>query len=213
MYAEILRYMGYTGAADIQMETLISSCLEKLAPVCEPRHVIRRYACTAAGGIVTIDTLKIKSEGLSAHLCGCTQAYLLAATLGAEVDRLIAQRSTVDSAEALCLQACAVSKIEDYCSSIERELSQNISGSALHLRARFSPGYSDFDIAHQTDLLNMLTAHKLIGVAETKSHMLTPLKSVTAVIGVCSKETARTPDKCKSCGKTGCSFKQREVSS
>jgi hypothetical protein len=84
----------------------------------------------------------------------------------------------VDSAEGLCLQACAAAKIEEYCDSVEKELPAH--------RPRFSPGYGDFDITHQTDILRILDAQK-IGLTETKTHMLTPLKSVTAVIGICRR--------------------------
>ena len=225
MYSEILRYMGHAGAPGAQLEMLISSCLEKLGAVCDPRHVIRQFPCTVAGDFVTIETLKIKSRGLAARLSNCIQVYLFAATLGADVDRLIAQRSITDSAEALCTQACAAAQIEDYCNNIEQELLRDISRNGLYLRARFSPGYGDFDIACQTDVLNILQAHKLIGVTETKTHMLAPLKSVTAVIGVSAEETfcaqesaseparlGSPPDKCKICDKTDCSFRLTEVS-
>jgi hypothetical protein len=172
---EILRYMGHTGAADTQMEELISSCLEKLANVCDPRSTMVSLPCTIKDGSVIIDNLNIKSASLAACMKDCDGACLFAATLGAGVDRLINQRMKIDSAEALCLQACAAAKIEEYCDSVEKELPNH--------RPRFSPGYGDFDITHQTDILRMLDAQK-IGLTETKTHMLTPLKSVTAVIGV-----------------------------
>jgi hypothetical protein len=81
----------------------------------------------------------------------------------------------------------------------------------MHLRPRFSPGYNDFDIAHQTDLLRMLQAHKRIGLSETKSHMLTPLKSVTAVIGIGAQDgSPAVKDKCAGCLKTDCQFSSKE---
>ena len=182
-YCDILRYMGHNGKVEKQLETLISSCLEKLAAVLDQRHVIMQLPCTVTDDNVTIDTMKIKSKALAARLNSCTQAYLFAATLGADVDRLIAQRAKMDSAEALCVQAFASVQIEDYCDSIEKELINGAKQQGMQLSPRFSPGYCDFDIAHQTDLLRLLEAHKRIGVSETKSHMLTPLKSVTAIIG------------------------------
>ena len=218
MQNEILRYMGHSGEASIQLEKMISSCLEKLAAVSEPRHVMRQFPCFVSENNVTIDTFNIKSKSLTACLRDCTYVYLLAATLGADVDRLISQRSMADSAEALCLQACASAQIENYCNSVEQELSDNVYQDGLYLRSRYSPGYGDFNITCQTNVLSILNAHKLIGVTETKSHILTPLKSITAVIGVSSQvfhaeETVCMQEhKCKICDKMDCNFREKGFS-
>jgi len=206
-YSVICRYMGYNGPADTQLETLIVSCLEKLASVSTPHYVTTQLSCKVAGNCVTIGELDIESSGLAVHLCNCTQVYLFAATLGAVVDRLISQRVKIDSTEGLCIQACAAAQIEDYCNSIEQEISLSIKDQGLYLRPRFSPGYSNFNIAHQTDILRILQAYKRIGLTETKAHMLTPLKSVTAVIGVSSEMTKCTLNKCADCTTTDCSYK------
>lgn len=206
-YNEILRYMGHTGASDAQLEALVSSCLEKLVAVSAPRHVADQLPCSVTGSTVKIETLMIESEALAGQLRDCTQAVVLAATLGAPVDRLITQRAKIDSAEALCLQACAAAQIEDYCNRVEHELSQEITQRGCYLRPRFSPGYSDFSNTHQTGILRMLQAHKRIGLTETKTHMLTPLKSVTAVIGVGTKMVVCAANKCTVCGKANCSFR------
>ena len=220
-YNEILRYMGHKGAADTQLEALVTSCLEMLNPVSAPHHVTIQLPCLVAENRVTIGELVVESPSLAAHLCNCTQVYIFAATLGAAVDRLITQRGKIDSVEALCLQACATAQIEDYCNGIEQELSRETEDQGLYLRPRFSPGYGDFDIAHQTDILRLLQAHKRIGLTETNAHMLVPLKSVTAVIGIsaempigssvdCEQDKC-VPNKCIDCNKTDCSFKLKEV--
>ena len=206
-YGEILKYMGHRGAVDARLKALIVSSLEKLAPECAPHHVTMQFPCAAAGDCVTIGELNITSKSLAAHLCNCTQAFVFAATLGAAVDRLIAQRVKIDSAEGLCLQACAAVQIEDYCNGIEQGLAHEIKEQGLYLCPRFSPGYGDFDITHQTGILNILQAHKRIGLTETNAHMLTPLKSVTAVIGAAPEKMTHAPsDKCAGCSKTDCSF-------
>jgi hypothetical protein len=209
-YDEIYRYMGHKGAPNAQMEALVAASLEKLAAAYAPLHVTALLPCAVSGNHIQIDTLEIESEKLAEHLCGCTQAYIFAATLGAAVDRLIAQRSKIDSAEALCIQSCAVAEIENYCNCVERKLSEEAGRSALCLRPRFSPGYGDFSITHQTDILRVLQAHKFIGVTETKTHMLTPLKSVTAIIGASRTIAANAkPEKCADCGKTDCPFQDK----
>ena len=53
----------------------------------------------------------------------------------------------------------------------------------LHPTTRFSPGFGDFDIVHQRDILALLDCQKRIGLTLTDSNMLCPTKSVTAVVG------------------------------
>jgi hypothetical protein len=221
---EILRYMEHSGPVTQQLEELILSCLEMLASVSAPRHVMIQLPCTVTADHITIDTLNIKSFSLASCLANCTRVYMFAATLGADVDRLISGRVKIDSAEALCIQACASSQLEDYCGKIEQELAATIAQDSpfcqpeLFFRPRFSPGYGDFDIAHQTDVLRLLNAYKRIGVTETKTHILTPLKSVTAIIGVSPetgsiepkfREQSAEDNNCETCGKSNCRYSKK----
>ncbi|MDR1702298.1 MAG: methionine synthase, partial [Sporomusaceae bacterium] len=48
---------------------------------------------------------------------------------------------------------------------------------------RFSPGYGDFELTAQPDILRLANAQE-IGLGVTASMMLIPRKSVTAIIGV-----------------------------
>lgn len=217
-YAEILRYMGHHGGIDARMKELISSSLEKLGSESEPRLVTALFPCVVEEDRVFLadERLEINSKDLAAHLAGSTRIYLLAATLGAGVDRLIARRSKMDSAEALCLQACAAFVIEEYCDKAEAELAAESGREGFCLCPRFSPGYGDFDLAHQTEILRLLDAPRKIGVSETGSHILTPLKSVSALIGGRAADemdeaeaACRIRDKCAACGKIDCQFRAK----
>ena len=52
------------------------------------------------------------------------------------------------------------------------------------LVARYSPGYADFPLAAQRELLALLDAPRKVGVSLTDSLLMVPSKSVSAVIGV-----------------------------
>ena len=77
-----------------------------------------------------------------------------------------------------------------------------------YIRPRFSPGYGDFSIQHQKAVLAMLEASKRIGVTMTDSYMLTPTKSVTAVIGIGDAEMNCNLNSCEECDKTDCTYRR-----
>ena len=49
---------------------------------------------------------------------------------------------------------------------------------------RFSPGYGDLDLKYQPLILNELSALKHTGITLLENLMMTPSKSVTAIIGI-----------------------------
>ena len=65
--------------------------------------------------------------------------------------------------------------------AICRELAENDSKS--NFRPRFSPGYGDFPLTAQRDIFAILDCPKRIGLSLNQSLLLSPTKSVTAVIG------------------------------
>ena len=82
------------------------------------------------------------------------------------------------------MEAAATAFIEDYCDRCQAELEAELNKENKTLRPRFSPGYGDFDIRHQKDMVNLLELPRQIGVTLTDGGMLTPTKSVTAVMGI-----------------------------
>lgn len=119
------------------------------------------------------------SRGLTAVLNGCNRAILFAATLGSGVDRLLMQSALRSPAHQYIADAAASALIEALCDRAEEDLC----GMRPHTH-RFSPGYGDLPLQLQPALLRLLDAQRHIGVALTDSLLMTPTKSVTAIIGL-----------------------------
>lgn len=80
----------------------------------------------------------------------------LAATLGTSVDILMKRYSLTDMAKSVVLQACAAAYLEEYCDDLQlSDQGEELKAQNEWLRPRFSPGYGDFDIHHQDDILRM----------------------------------------------------------
>jgi len=209
---EVLRYLRMGGkAADERISALIGELTETFAANSVPKNVYGIWNCainpTEAPNAVIIEGMTVKSESLARHITGCRRAVLLAATLGIGADTLLRRYSVQDMEKAVIAEAVCTAMIETYCDEIEDEIRQRPAVGGLCPTTRFSPGYGDFDIVHQKDIVRLLNCDRRIGLTLTGGYMLVPSKSVTAVIGF-SEERVHNEGKCGKCAEKSCEFRE-----
>lgn len=206
---EILRYLGYGGKpADAVLHKMILSCAEELEQVATPRSISRLFPVIFLQNGIRMGNITVEGRDLRQHIRGCGEAVLFAATLGVQADVLLERYSRIDMSRAAVLQAASAAMIESYCDETEKEISAQAARRGLFLRPRYSPGYGDFSIRAQKDILNTLDCPKRIGLSMTESFMLIPTKSVTAVIGLTSDPTGCHIAKCMDCNDGNCPFRK-----
>ena len=205
---ETLRYLGIAnGAADDTLYTLVTNALMRVEHAASKRFVFRRLPCVVADENVVLDNIHIvKSADLAKHLSECREVVVFAATLGVGVDRLLRRDTLSHPTLAVAEQAAAAAILEAYCDEICTQLEKQMSKE--YLRPRFSAGYGDFPLSEQRYILRLLDANKRIGLSCTDSLMLIPIKSVTAIIGISSGQSACYANRCDGCAKTDCEFRK-----
>ena len=208
---EIFRYLGYRGREpETGVAEAADSCAAALQTVVEPRHVRRVFPLEwVSADRFRIEGMDVVSRNLSRNLRGCSEVCLMAATLGLGPDRLVQRAEAMGKmSRAVILQAAAAAMIEAYCDDVNEEIRREAAPEGLFLRPRFSPGYGDFSLEHQTELFRILEIQKKIGVTLTGSLLMMPSKSVTAVIGLSKDNTHCMVQGCEVCGKQDCSFRR-----
>lgn len=125
----------------------------------------------------------ISSKALFANLKGVDEAFIFAVTLGIGVDRLLMRQSLVSQSKHFITDALASAAAEAAC-----DIADSIIKDGLKCRPRFSPGYADLAIETQPQFLSILNAQKLLGITLNKSFLMTPVKSITAIMGICNEE-------------------------
>lgn len=209
--SEALRYLGYHGTQqpDEAVQQSLDRCADELQNVVAPKSVFQAFPLThPVEGTMKLADVFIHSKNLSRTLKGCTSVYLMAATLGIDVDRLIARASAVRMSDAVMYQAIAAAMIEAYCDEVNDVLRQEAERVGLYCRPRFSPGYGDFRIEHQRDFSRLLNTPKKIGLTVTESCLLVPIKSVTALIGLSNSLQPCHRKGCEECDKKDCAFRR-----
>ena len=207
---EVLRYLGCPGTEDPATLALVEGCSARLLAAARPKWTYRVFDLAVQTDGVRLDCgLLLPGRDLAAHLRGCSRAALLAATLSAPVDALLRRAQAEDLAAAVALDCCATAAVEAVCDLAEAEIRVRFPGCSFPFR--FSPGYGDLPIELQDPILRLLDAPRRVGLCATDRHILTPRKSVTAVLGISDGEISPQKRGCASCTfRDRCKFQCKE---
>lgn len=207
--AEVYRYMGFRDEIpEIHIREMTEKIINELAEVASPRFLCKDTDLKITDNKVEFSGFIVDSKNLAAHLRDCQGGVIFAATLGSSVDMLIYKYSMISPAKAVAAQSAASAMIEMYADELCEEYSGELANNGLNLTPRFSPGYGDFPLEHQKDILRVLDAEKTIGLCVTDSDMLTPVKSITAVMGKTKIKYDCKSNKCHRCLNTGCAYRK-----
>lgn len=168
----------------------VQEAFARLEEVITPRMVWGRFRVVHVDGGIEIEGGCIWSRDIARLTSRGDECYLLAATLGHEVDRQIALVQRKDMLDGLALDACASVRIDDFVDGAVKDEIVPTLREGERLTSRFSPGYGDLNMNVTEDIITMLDATKRIGLSVTRSGMMTPIKSITAIIGTFRKSEA-----------------------
>ena len=163
---EAVRYLGYgKNAVDDKTLQEIQDSFRELERLADKKSIYRIFELSLKDeNELKIGNVEIYSRNLRTNLKDCKQVVLFAATLGAEVDRLIRKMQVVDMAKAVVMQACAATLLEEYCDELQQKIAEHMQEQGKYIRPRFSPGYGDFSIQHRRPYLPCWKLQKGLGL-------------------------------------------------
>ena len=207
---EAIRYLGYgRQAIDEPTLKLIHESIQELDEIAEVKFVYRIFELSFLDmKNLQVNNLNIQSNNLVKNIYGCRSCIIFGITLGAAVDRVLQKYERIQIAKAVVFQACAAAFLEEQCNCLQSKWAKEFEKEGKFLRPRFSPGYGDFSISYQKNILEMLEASKQIGLTMTDSFMMTPTKSVTAIIGISDTNEKCHKEGCEVCSKTDCIYRR-----
>lgn len=179
-----LRYLHGKGDPGERLAKQMDEAQKLLLEAAQPRGIYR-----------VLDREDVATEGISIekHLEGCDRVAVLAVTIGSGIDGLIRRYEITDMPMAMILDAGASVLTEQAAEEAERVMideirarrsSQSGGEMAVYFTPRFSPGYGDYPIKYQRDILNYVDAARKIGITLTPGNMMMPVKSITALVGI-----------------------------
>ena len=208
---EILRYAGARDSGSELVASVIDECIEEALRSLTYQVCYRVFSVSEAEGALNLGFAVTDSETVHSRLCGCDYIVLFGATIGVAMDRLIAKYSRIAPSRALLMQAIGTERIEALCDSFDHFIADEMLRQGKRCHPRFSPGYGDFPLLVQRSIIDALDCSRKIGIGLTESLMMTPSKSVTALIGVSEQGMgAEKQEGCVTCKKQDCSYRRTE---
>ena len=203
--AETRRYAGLQ-KADFSQQLIDDACMEAQLLI-QPKgswHIYEYDAdrqllhspagtCTArkaapdelqTASLTDSKSLTLQGDSIGRHLRDCCQAIVMAATVGEAIENQVTRCFEEGRYSfSVLLDASATAAVEQVADAMEKTIRNEVKRQGLAMKWRFSPGYGDWPIQQQTDILKLAQGAD-IGISLTDSLMLMPRKSITAVIGL-----------------------------
>ena len=180
---EILRYSGCKDA-DESVLSLVEECIGEVKEKISYKVCYRKFAIKRTENCLDLGFAVTNSKGLEKNLENCGEIVLFAATVGLEIDRIIAKYNRISPSKAVIFQAIGSERVEAVCDLFNAEIKEETRKDGKDTKPRFSPGYGDLPLSLQTDVFRVLDCPRKIGVTLNENLLMSPSKSVTAIIGI-----------------------------
>lgn len=207
---EILKYLGYRGQEyPTELKQQIHRCIEDVTKVANPRLVYRILPVHNG----QVDGFPLESNDIGELLTDCRQAVLMAVTLGPQVEQLLRRREVTNMADAVIMDACASTAVENVSDHFEFDLREQLKHEGKYLTDRFSPGYGDLPLHTQARFCDALNTERRIGLIVTPNDIMIPRKSVTAILGISDRPQKLRKRGCEVCSMfLSCPYRKEGVS-
>lgn len=176
-FSEAARYAGLPKTADLP-DTL-KAVFSELAPSLSYKVCYAEYPIERNGDTLDLGFATVRSANLATNLDGCDRVVLFAATVGLSPDKLSEKYRRLSPEKALYANAIGAERVEALCDAFCAFLAETNA-----TKPRFSPGYGDLPLALQTAIFKALDCPRKLGVTLSDSLLMTPTKSVTALVGL-----------------------------
>lgn len=164
---------------------MVSAAFPLIWPVRETEGAgVESRAREGRGLLLAGAGLELPGNDIARFLEGCTHAVLLAVTLGMENERELMRARALGPVQEFMADACASSMAEEAARAASAQVEQRAAAAGFRCTRRFSPGYGDLPLSLQPAMLRLTGADRMLGVQAGPSFLMTPMKSVTAVVGL-----------------------------
>ena len=157
----------------------INQYIDEFNKVVSYKYAYVKLPISVTNNVCDFGFANVESNSLSRVLRDCKEVFIMAVTTGIEIDRLITKLYLKQDSRAFFIDSIGSAAVESLADYLNKVICQN-----LNTTNRFSPGYADFPLEFQRDLLARINANQTVGITVNNELFMTPMKSITAIIGI-----------------------------
>lgn len=203
---EILHYLGCEAADDLLQRQIVEA-VQSVLRLARPKIV---YQIVSVQGYENDLHIPLHGEDIKRLLATSHHAIFMAATLGNAIDIETKRLSLQDMGRMLVFDAVCNAAIEAVADQFEEEQRSYYRDQDQYFTDRFSCGYGDLSIDIQKAFCEALDTKRKIGLFVNASHLLIPLKSITALIGISDVAQPKRITGCERCDRRDfCELRKR----
>lgn len=197
---QVLRYLGYKGQyIDKNINSIIDKCVKETENTVQNKFLYEVFPLVRDKDYMYLKgtNVVLRGKDIHAQLKKSKSCALMAVTIGSGIEKSIRYYEKVSLTKATIMDACATVAVEALCDKVEQDIRKIAENQGLYITERYSPGYGDFSIDIQKNILRVLETYR-IGLTCTDNFILMPRKSVTALIGIGDTEYKKRKS-CRQC--------------
>jgi cobalamin-dependent methionine synthase I len=180
-----LKYFPQKTKIDSSVEKAIERAIDEGYISARPKAVYETFAVARVkeGYELVKAGYRLTGSILLKHLKQIEMVTLFACTIGEELEQRV--KALIDEGrmtEATIIDAVAGEAVEGVANQVNEIIQREANLKKYKLRRRFSPGYGDWGIEEQKEVLRLIEAEK-IGLSLTEACVMVPEKSISALIG------------------------------
>lgn len=208
--AEMKRYAGMPPKSEAIPASEIRSAANEARALTEPRGIWQIYSyLPESGTILGTPPMTLQGSHIRRHLSKSYSVAVFAVTAGDAIGQASDEHfAKGEYTRGLLLAGAAAAITEQLADQVNDLIRREAARSGQKTAWRYSPGYGDWPVTQQAELVRLIGAEQ-IGVSVNSHSMLMPRKTVTAIIGLSACAQAPAPKRCSQCSLRNCPFRSR----
>lgn len=179
-----LKYLGYKGQDIASISNTLEEVIEEVLKISQIKYIIDYQEITLQEEnlIVLKNGLELKGSAISKRLQNCNKVAIIIATIGCEYDKKLLSLQNTDALKAALFDGAGSALVEEVMNKLNNKIK------TVHIdkqiTKRFSAGFGDLPLETNKAMINIYNATRRLGIVINENLLMTPSKSVTAIVGI-----------------------------
>ncbi len=204
--SEIYLNLGYKGQVpdDHTLET-IDKIIADAAHICQVEAMMQIYPCRLNGSQLIINDVKMHTGRIIAnYLTDTSEVAVFVATAGKAYDEYLHKiKASGDIYTEFLADAVGSELAEATVREVSLRLETLANERRMYITLSYSPGYCGWHVREQPKLFSLLPDQPC-GVKLNDACLMSPVKSVSGIIGLSAHPNVQVPYSCEICGLLTC---------